>query len=33
MSGLNIIYGASLEDHNKRLEEVLQSFRENNLKM
>jgi len=28
-----VIYGASLEDHNKRLEEVLQRLRENNLKL
>jgi len=28
-----VIYGASLEDHNKRLEEVLQRLRENKLKL
>jgi len=28
-----VIYGASLENHNKRLEEVLQRLRENNLKL
>jgi len=28
-----VIYGASLEEHNKRLEEVLQRLRENNLKL
>ncbi|KMQ82059.1 enzymatic polyprotein endonuclease reverse, partial [Lasius niger] len=28
-----VIYGASLEDHNKRLKEVLQRLRENNLKL
>jgi len=28
-----VIYGASLEDHNKRLEEVLQRLRKNNLKL
>jgi len=28
-----VIYGASLEDHNKRLEEVLQPLRENKLKL
>jgi len=28
-----VIYGASLKDHNKRLEEVLQRLRENNLKL
>jgi len=28
-----VLYGASLEDHNKRLEEVLQRLRENKLKL
>jgi len=28
-----VIYGPSLEDHNKRLEEMLQKLRENNLKL
>jgi len=28
-----VIYGASIEDHNKRLEEVLQRLRKNNLKL
>jgi len=28
-----VIYGASLEDHNKRLEEVLRRLRKNNLKL
>jgi len=28
-----VIYGASLEDHNKRFEEVLQRLRENKLKL
>jgi len=28
-----VIYGANLEDHNKRLEEVLQRLQENKLKL
>jgi len=28
-----VIYGASQEDHNKRLKEVLQRLRQNNLKL
>src|SRR5436190_16472263 len=28
-----VVYGASLEDHNRRLKEVLKRLRENNLKL